>query len=73
MSRSFLERASRRLNILVTGGTGSGKTTLLNVLSAFISRGSESSRSRTPSSCSSADVTVVRLETPAAQHRGRAP
>lgn len=34
---NFLERAvSKRLSVLVSGGTGSGKTTLLNALSSFI-------------------------------------
>ena len=65
-------RASRKKNIVISGGTGSGKTTLLNVLSGAIPPTSASSPSRTPPSCSCSSRTSSRSRRARPTWRARA-
>jgi pilus assembly protein CpaF len=69
----FLELAvTRRLNLLVSGGTGTGKTTLLNILSAFIGRDERVVTIEDAVELTPQMHNVVRLETrpPNAEGRG---
>ena len=58
-----------RLNILISGGTGSGKTTLLNTLSSFIPNTDRIVTIEDAAELQLQQDHVVRLETPAAEHR----